>query len=69
MTVRSRDSERTREAIIDALERILTREGFTGVGVNALAREAGVGETPLRRGFSFKLSFTPFWERTDEICG
>ncbi|HRW79035.1 MAG TPA: helix-turn-helix domain-containing protein, partial [Candidatus Sabulitectum sp.] len=51
MKVRTRDSEKTREAIMDALERILTREGFTGVGVNALAREAGVDKVLIYRYF------------------
>ncbi len=46
-----RDSEQTRQAILDALERILVEKGFTGVGVNAVAREAGVDKVLIYRYF------------------
>lgn len=47
----SRDSDQTRLAILDALERILVEKGFTGVGVNAVAREAGVDKVLIYRYF------------------
>lgn len=47
----SRDSEQTRLTILDALERILVEKGFTGVGVNAVAREAGVDKVLIYRYF------------------
>ncbi len=68
MTVRSRDSERTREAIIDALERILTREGFTGVGVNALAREAGVDKVLIYRYFGSLEGLLAAFRDRRELC-
>lgn len=46
-----RDSEHTRLAILDALERLLVEKGFTGVGVNAVAREAGVDKVLIYRYF------------------
>jgi AcrR family transcriptional regulator len=39
--------QHTEEAIIDAFERLLERDGVAGVGVNALVKEAGVGKKPL----------------------
>ncbi len=43
-SVRRRETE---DAIIDAFERLLVRDGVAGVGVNALIKEAGVGKKPL----------------------
>lgn len=46
-----RDSEKTRQKILAGLERLITREGFTGVGVNAVAREAGIDKVLIYRYF------------------
>ncbi len=48
---RSRDKERTRSELLDALARLLSRSGFTAVGVNAVAREAGVDKVLVYRYF------------------
>jgi AcrR family transcriptional regulator len=47
----ARDRERTRERILDAAVRVLARRGFGGLGVNAVAREAGVDKVLLYRYF------------------
>ncbi|MCK5130868.1 MAG: TetR/AcrR family transcriptional regulator [Candidatus Sabulitectum sp.] len=46
-----RDSEKTRQRILTGLEKLITREGFIGVGVNAVAREAGVDKVLIYRYF------------------
>jgi AcrR family transcriptional regulator len=46
-----RDPEETRARILDALSRILLRDGLAGVGVNALAREAGCDKVLIYRYF------------------
>lgn len=51
MAAHTRNSEKTRRLIIDALGRILTERGFTGVGINAVAREAGVDKVLIYRYF------------------
>ena len=47
----TRDSEKTRQEILDAVGRVLARQGFRGVGINALAREAGVDKVLIYRYF------------------
>ena len=37
-----RDAEATRKNILQAVGRVLSRDGFTGLGVNAIAKEAGI---------------------------
>lgn len=46
-----RDVEQTKSRILDAAREILAREGFAGLGVNALAAEAGVGKPLIYRYF------------------
>jgi AcrR family transcriptional regulator len=46
-----RDREQTRERIIDAAVRLLAQRGFGALGVNAIAREAGVDKVLLYRYF------------------
>jgi AcrR family transcriptional regulator len=47
----ARDRERTRETILDAAVRVLARRGFGALGVNAVAREAGVDKVLIYRYF------------------
>lgn len=47
----ARDSEKTKAKIIRALGTILAHEGFAAVGVNAVAREAGVDKVLIYRYF------------------
>lgn len=46
-----RNATTTREAILDAVERVLLRDGFAGLGVNAVAREAGFSKVLIYRYF------------------
>jgi AcrR family transcriptional regulator len=47
----ARNSEKTKAAILDAVGSILAREGFGGIGINAVAREAGVDKVLIYRYF------------------
>jgi AcrR family transcriptional regulator len=47
----ARNSEKTKAAIINAVGSILAREGFGGIGINAVAREAGVDKVLIYRYF------------------
>lgn len=44
-------ADKTRGRILDAARQILARDGFAGLGVNALAAEAGVGKPLVYRYF------------------
>ncbi len=46
-----RNREQTRAAILQAVGKLLARSGFSGVGVNAIAREAGVDKVLIYRYF------------------
>jgi AcrR family transcriptional regulator len=46
-----RDRAATRERILAAVGRLLARDGFSGLGVNAVAREAGVDKVLIYRYF------------------
>ncbi len=48
---RGRDREKTGKAILDAVGRLILREGLSGVGINALAREAGADKVLIYRYF------------------
>lgn len=46
-----RDPTTKKREILDAVERVLTRDGIPGLGVNAVAKEAGVGKPLIYRYF------------------
>ena len=46
-----RDRKNTERQILDAVERIVTRSGFAGLGINAIAKEAGVSKVLIYRYF------------------
>lgn len=48
---RLRDRAKTETAILDAVSRLILRDGLSGVGINALAREAGVDKVLIYRYF------------------
>jgi AcrR family transcriptional regulator len=48
---RARDREATEARLVEALEKVLSRDGFRGLGVNAVAREAGVDKVLIYRYF------------------
>jgi AcrR family transcriptional regulator len=53
----------TENAIIDAFERLLTREGVGGLGVNALIKEAGVGKKQVYDYFGGLSGVAERWVR------
>lgn len=55
--------EATENAIIDAFERLLTREGVGGLGVNALIKEAGVGKKQVYEYFGGLSGVAERWVR------
>ncbi len=57
---RRRDTE---AAIIDAFGRLLVRDGVSGLGVNALIKEAGVGKKPLYDYFGGLPGLAVEWVR------
>jgi AcrR family transcriptional regulator len=48
---RARDRQATGELILAAVGEVLAREGFSGIGVNAIARAAGVDKVLIYRYF------------------
>lgn len=72
----SRDRARTEARILDAVGRVLAREGFASVGVNAVAREAGVDKVLIYRYFGGLAELLAaygtsggFWPSVDEVLG
>jgi AcrR family transcriptional regulator len=46
-----KDRKQTEEEIVSAVDRIIKREGFTALGINAIAKEAGVSKVLIYRYF------------------
>ncbi len=73
---RSRDREATKKLLIDAVGRVLARQGFRAVGVNTVAREAGVDKVLIYRYFDglpgLVAAFSregDFWPSLAELIG
>ncbi len=71
-----RDREATCRKIVDAVGRLLASEGFRGVGVRAVAREAGVDKRLIYRYFGGLPKLMKayadsgdFWWTVDELIG
>ncbi len=64
----SRSSEQTKKKILDALEILITREGFTGVGVNAVAREAAVDKVLIYRYFGSMEGLLQSFADEKDLC-
>ena len=64
----SRSSEQTKKKILDSLENLITREGFTGVGVNAVAREAAVDKVLIYRYFGSMEGLLQSFADEKELC-
>lgn len=71
-----RDRQSTEESIIGAFERVLLRDGIPGVGVNAVAQEAGVNKVLIYRYFGdlpglarHWASTSTFWPTAMELIG
>ena len=73
---RARDRGRTEHRMIRAVGTLLARDGFQGMGVNALAREAGVDKVLIYRYFGSLDTLidrycqeVDFWPTADELVG
>ena len=71
-----KDREATKRRLIAAVGRVLARQGFRAVGVNAVAREAGVDKVLIYRYFDglpgLVAAFSRegnFWPDVDELAG
>ena len=71
-----KDREATKRRLIAAVGRVLARQGFRAVGVNAVAREAGVDKVLIYRYFDglpgLVAAFSregDFWPAVDELTG
>ena len=64
-TPRLRDRLATRERVLDAVGRLLARDGFGSLGVNAIAREAGVDKVLIYRYFGGLDALLEAWGRTN----
>lgn len=58
-----RNRDATRERILSAVGDLLAREGFSGLGVNAVAREAGVDKVLIYRYFGGIEALLDTWGR------
>ena len=74
--MRSRDRAATEERILAAVGEVLAREGFGAVGVNAIARAAGVDKVLIYRYFGGLPELLRawgasgrFWPDIDELLG
>lgn len=47
-----RDKDSTKQKLIDAVGRIILKEGFSGIGINSIAKEAGVDKVLIYRYFN-----------------
>ncbi|NRF69561.1 TetR/AcrR family transcriptional regulator [Aquincola sp. S2] len=71
-----RDRSATEQRILGAVGTVLAREGFAAIGVNAIAREAGVDKVLIYRYFGGLPELLQawgasgrFWPRIDELLG
>ncbi len=75
-TTRPRDSDATRKQLIEAVGQLLMEKGFAGLGVNAVARQAGVDKVLIYRYFGglpgLMEAFgqgSDFWPSIEELAG
>lgn len=71
-----RDSEATRNQLIGAVGKLLVEKGFAGLGVNAVARRAGVDKVLIYRYFDGLPGLMEafgrgedFWPSIEELAG
>lgn len=71
-----RDRQQTENAILDAVGSVLVRDGFTSLGINAIAREANVDKVLIYRYFGGMPELLQafgahggFWPTVDELLG
>lgn len=75
-TARTRDRSATEERILAAVGEVLARDGFGAIGVNAIAREAGVDKVLIYRYYGGLPELLQvwgasgrFWPSVDELLG
>ena len=73
---RARDRVATQERVLAAVGQVLARDGFSAVGINAIAREAGVDKVLIYRYFGGLDALLrawggsgKFWPSVDELLG
>lgn len=73
---RERNREETRARILGAVGEVLARDGFGGIGINAIARQAGVDKVLIYRYFGGLPELLEawgrsgrFWPSVDELLG
>ena len=73
---KSRDSDATRKLLMQAVGELLVEKGFTGLGVNAVARQAGVDKVLIYRYFGGLPGLMEafgqgedFWPSIEELAG
>ena len=73
---RTRNRQAAERDLLDAVGRLLSREGFTALGVNAVAREAGVDKVLIYRYFDGMAGLLrafadseAFWPSINEVLG
>lgn len=71
-----RDRRETEQRLIDAAGKVMARDGFARLGVNAVAAEAGCDKVLIYRYFDGMPGLIKayalqgdFWPRTDELLG
>jgi AcrR family transcriptional regulator len=76
VSVAERNREQTSARILAAVGEVLVRDGYGGIGVNAIAREAGVDKVLIYRYFGGLPELLEawgrsgrFWPGVDEITG
>ena len=76
MSAKSRDKDATRQKLIQAIGNVLSRKGFSSVGVNAVAREANVDKVLIYRYFDGLPGLMTayaregdFWPTVEEMVG
>ena len=72
----SRNREATRRLLIEAVGELLAEKGFTGLGINAVARQAGVDKVLIYRYFGGLPGLIhafgregDFWPSMEELAG
>jgi AcrR family transcriptional regulator len=75
-TVRPRDRAATEERILAAVGVVLARDGFGGIGINAIAKQAGVDKVLIYRYFGGLPELLRawgesgrFWPRVSDLLG
>lgn len=71
-----RNKEITKQKLVAAVGRVLARDGFRGIGVNAVAREAGVDKKLIYRYYQGLTNLVAaygasleFWPSAEELLG